>query len=797
MFKYVKKSIHAKLLVVIIAIMTVGVIFSITYELKMKERDLLEEKLQASRLMAKPLLDVVLEDMVEQRADLARRLFNTLGRVRGMEIRIIRNNGVEEAFQDLKTIEKVRRKYGRIRPEWLAGHKNKRVNVAVGTESQGFKEAYKGFKKDWKSAPVYYKEERGGRKLFTFLQPIDRGAKCAACHGGSDARGILMISTPLEDMYAILSRNRKDWLIAGILCVFIGGIIISILVKKTVTGPLGRKMSIIKRIADGEAEISERIEVRSTDEMGYLAEAFNKMLSRLEGRAEENRRLFESVEKSKAEWEATFDSIQDLISIHDKDDRIIRVNTALASKCRKTPAEMIGMSCEELFYGGAASHALCPHRKTIETASSLDVVLDGLVMEGTFKITTFPILGEGGAISAVVHVARDISMEKLLGEKLLHAEKLSSMGKLVAGIAHELNNPLMGIMGFSQLLMDTPDSKRIKDVRGKLEKISHESMRTARIVQNLLTFARASASKREYTDINESIRGTIDLRGYSLRSNNINISLNLDKTLPPTMVDKYQLQQVFINLINNAEDAILEASGSGTLEIRTGLTDGSIEITFSDDGPGVPQALLGKVFDPFFTTKDVGKGTGLGLSITHGIIAEHGGSISLENKDGENKEGSGAVVTITLPLRGQRDEDSPGSGVGAEYAHLQGIENESILLVEDEPVVRESLYVFLSGQGLSVDEVSGGAEAAAALRRKEGRYSIVVTDLRMAGLNGIELYNQTVTQYPWLKKKFIMLTGDVFSDDTKAFLDRNSCPCLLKPFEPRELLDAIKRQVSI
>jgi nitrogen-specific signal transduction histidine kinase len=410
----------------------------------------------------------------------------------------------------------------------------------------------------------------------------------------------------------------------------------------------------------------------------------------------------------------------------------------------------------------------------------MDVEVDTLVIDGTYKITTFPIKNEKGEINAVVHVARDVSMEKTLGEKLLDAEKLSSMGKLVAGIAHELNNPLMGIMGFSQLLMDTPDERQVKDVKGKLEKIYHESMRTARIVQNLLTFARATASKREYTDINETIKSTIDLRGYSLRSNNIEIKLNLDKTIPPTMVDKFQMQQVFINIINNAEDAMLGASGKGVLEIKTALKDGQIEITFSDDGPGVPPGIIGKVFDPFFTTKDVGRGTGLGLSITHGIVAEHGGSISMEST-----EGRGTRVRISLPVE-DGAETVPDADIELPGKDLGGLK---ILLVEDEPSIRESISVFLREEGLAVDVASNGAEALKAMGEKE--YALIVTDMKMSGINGIELYEQTAFKFPHLKKSFIMLTGDVFSEDTKAFIEEHGCPCLLKPFDPRELLEVI------
>ncbi len=797
MFRYVKQSIHAKILVVVIAFMSVAVVASVTYEMRTKERDFLGEKVRASRFMAGPVLNVVNEDMVQGRADLARRLMKTLRRVEGVEVRIIRNNGVEEAFRDLKTIERVRRKLGHARPEWLEGHENRMVNRAPGTDAPGFREALRAFLKDPRKGPVYYRERRGGRMLFTYLQPIRRRPACDACHTAAPVRGIIMISTPLDEMYALLGRNRAQWFAAGILCVFIGGIIVSVLVKKTVTGPIQRKMGIIKRIAEGDTGMSVRLDVRSNDEMGYLAEAFNRMLDRLEKRAEENRRLFQSVEKGKAEWMATFDSIQDLISIHDREDRIIRVNTALARRCRKTPAEIIGMTCAELFYGNAAHDALCPHRQTVQRGAVMEAEVDCLLMEGAYKITTFPIKNETGGVRAVVHVARDITMERDLGEKLLHAEKLSSMGKLVAGIAHELNNPLMGIMGFSQLLMDAPDRKTLGEVRGKLEKIYHESMRTAHIVQNLLTFARAAGSKKEYADINDLIRGTLDLREYSLRSNNIETRLSLARGLPQTMVDRYQMQQVFINVINNAEDAMLSAGDHGVLEISTGHKDGCIEIIFADDGPGVAREALGRVFDPFFTTKEVGRGTGLGLSITHGIIAEHNGGITLENRPG-----GGAVVRIVLPVTGTDEgfvgqggvaagPDTGGDGLSATHAPAPELEGKRVLLVEDKASIRESISIFLEEQGLQVERVSGGAGALAAMER--GDFDIILTDLKMEGINGVELYKKATKRRPYLKERFIIITGDVFSEGVRSFFEEHGCPCLLKPFELPDLLEAMAR----
>ncbi|MFQ5442245.1 MAG: ATP-binding protein [Thermodesulfobacteriota bacterium] len=789
MFEYIKKSVHAKILVLIIGIMAVGVTASIFWELRSREQDLLEEKLKASRFMARPVLNAIYEDMLEERADLARRLLKTLSHVQGVEIKIIRSNGVEEAFRDLKTIKEVKKEYGEVKPEWTADHPDVESNLAKGSETEKFKEAYNTFKTDWKKGPTYYTEQRDGRPFFTYLNPIEKKPKCNTCHTGEGARGILMISTPLDDMYLILASNRNQWFVTGLVAVFLGGILISTLVKRSVTGPIRKNVEVIKRIADGKADISERVDVHSEDELGYLSSAFNNMLDSLEKRDEENKRLFKIIEKSKEEWVATFDSIQDLMSLHDRDDRVLKVNRALARKLNMRPEEMIGMSCKELFYGGEASHGKCPHNRTLTTGGVMDVEVDDLAVEGTYKLTTFPILSETGTVGAVVHVARDITLEKLLREQLLHAEKLSSVGKLVAGIAHELNNPLMGIMGFSQILIDTSDDKSVGEIKGKLEKIYHESMRTARIVQNLLTFARAKKTEREYTSINETIEHTFDLREYSLTANNIAVTLDLDKDLPATMVDKYQIQQVFINIINNAEDAMVESSGGGSLTIRTRKKDGKIEMTFIDDGPGIPADIIHKVFDPFFTTKEVGKGTGLGLSITHGIITEHGGTVKMDNNPG-----GGAVVTVRLPIVKKALWDEVWRAFEDEGAEAAPLGEGEVLIADDEESIRESLAGILTRRGFNVDSVADGALALEALKTK--KYTIVITDIKMPGLNGIELYREIEKNYPGLKNRVIMLTGDVFSEEVKEFLSEKKCPFFLKPFETKELLEAVKKVLS-
>ncbi|MBI5970247.1 MAG: GHKL domain-containing protein [Deltaproteobacteria bacterium] len=371
------------------------------------------------------------------------------------------------------------------------------------------------------------------------------------------------------------------------------------------------------------------------------------LLNASEKKEAENKKLLGEIERSKKEWETTFDSIADLISIHDAQSGTIKVNLALAEKKNVRPQDLIGKSCSEIYYGRDAASGKCMVAKTIESCSAMEADVDDMVFDGVYRVTTFPFKLKiaGNDVPACVFIARDITREKFLRDQLVQSERLSTVGKLVAGIAHEINNPLMGIMGFSQILMDAPGDKTISEVREKLGKIYNESLRTAKIVSNLLSFARSKRAEREYQNINDIIRKALELRVYSLSANNVEVGLNLDLGLPMTMLDAQQMQQIFINLISNAEDAIVSAKKEGRIEITTRTRKRKIEISVKDNGPGIPQDVINKAFDPFFTTKAVGKGAGLGLSMAHGIITEHGGSISLSAPP----EG-GALVTIELPV---------------------------------------------------------------------------------------------------------------------------------------------------
>jgi signal transduction histidine kinase len=239
-------------------------------------------------------------------------------------------------------------------------------------------------------------------------------------------------------------------------------------------------------------------------------------------------------------------------------------------------------------------------------------------------------------------VARDVTKQKRMEEQLIVTDRLASIGELSSGIAHELNNPLTSVIGFSQLLMegDVPEN-----MRENLATIYDEAQRAAVIVKNLLTFARKHAPVKQMSQVNTVVEGVLKLRSYEQKVNNIEVEKHLAVNLPEIMMDSFQMQQVFLNIIINAEFAMLEAHQKGKLTVTTEVANNMLKISFADDGPGISEANLKRIFDPFFTTKEVGKGTGLGLSICHGIVTEHGGQIYVKSEIGQ-----GATFIVELPL---------------------------------------------------------------------------------------------------------------------------------------------------
>ena len=274
---------------------------------------------------------------------------------------------------------------------------------------------------------------------------------------------------------------------------------------------------------------------------------------------------------------------------------------------------------------------------------------------GQFSVNLSPMRDEQGSVTSIVVVMTDITDAAMLQSKLMHAEKMAAVGQLVSGVAHEVNNPLTAILGFADLLMENaevPESAR-KDLRVILQ----EAQRTKQIVQNLLSFARQNPPQRKPVQLNTILIRTVQLRSYDFTSHGIDVVELFDQNLPYVIGDSHQLQQVFLNILNNAYDAVRETGRLARIEIMTANLGDFVEVSFRDNGEGI--ATPDRIFDPFFTTKEVGKGTGLGLSICYGIVREHGGEILCHNNVG----GEGATFIVRLPALAETASLGAAAGV--------------------------------------------------------------------------------------------------------------------------------------
>ncbi len=369
--------------------------------------------------------------------------------------------------------------------------------------------------------------------------------------------------------------------------------------------------------------------------------------------------------------------------------------------------------------------------------------------------------------------------------KLVQAEKMSAVGLLVSGVAHELNNPLAGVVGYSQLLLKANAEERVR--RG-LEKINREAERCKKIVQNLQTFARKHKPQKDYVGINGILDSTLELRAYQLKVDNISVETDFDADLPKTMADFHQLQQVFLNIIINAHQAMVTAGRKGALTLRTRRKGNDLVVEIEDNGPGIPQENLGKIFDPFFTTKEVGQGTGLGLSICYGIIEEHRGRISVRNGPG-----GGAIFTVVLPVLEPEPDRIPAADEPAEKEGAPA-GRRNILVVDDELAIIDILYQVLRMDGHRVDTALNGTVALRKIEKEQ--YDVIISDLKMPGMGGRELYERIRETNLDLARRIIFSTGDVVSSDTREFLEKSGNNYLQKPFDT-EAIRRIVRSVMV
>jgi len=400
-----------------------------------------------------------------------------------------------------------------------------------------------------------------------------------------------------------------------------------------------------------------------------------------------------------------------------------------------------------------------------------------------------PLFDVNGKIEGVVISGRDITEVKRLEEQLIQAEKLAAMGQMLAGVAHELNNPLTAILGASELVRDRAGID--ENTKRQLEMTHRQARRAARIVQNLLEFSRPAAPQKKALDLNSVVDRTLQLHEHSLRRNSIQVDFHPSPGLPSTIGDANQLIQVFLNLVGNAEQAIREIRPSGRIQIRLGQRGARIFATVQDDGPGIKPEVLPRIFDPFFTTKRPGGGTGLGLSICMSIVREHGGDMEVESLPA-----GGAAFTVYLPVsvaesqRSKREQDSSGSGEMMLPQEL--LKNRAILVVDDEESIRMLLMEGLSSHGLKVDCAGTAEEALSMVLR--GKYDAILCDLNLSGsgpnADGYNVAQRLKIAAGPSKPELIYMSGDVVGDSQGSSAGL-SFRRLQKPFRITDVLNIL------
>jgi signal transduction histidine kinase/CheY-like chemotaxis protein len=368
-------------------------------------------------------------------------------------------------------------------------------------------------------------------------------------------------------------------------------------------------------------------------------------------------------------------------------------------------------------------------------------------------------------------------------QQLIHAEKMTALGELVSGVAHEINNPLATVLGYTQLALrqDMPPA-----ARRYIETAADEAERAGGIVRNLLTFARKHAPERHYVDLNGIAERTLELKAYHFRAGQIALVQDLEPGLPETMLDRHQMQQVLLNLLNNAEHALSGVSGARTIRVATRATPNTLRLSVSDSGPGVPEILRRRVFEPFFTTKGEESGTGLGLSVCKGIVEEHGGAIWVEGEPG-----CGATFVVELPIAtGRRAADSVDSGSEPSSVH-----SLRILVVDDEPAVRSFLVDLLQAKGHEVDTAADVPEAEQKIGA--GEFDVIVSDMKMPHGSGKDVYAAALRRSPELGKRIVFTTGDGASAETQRFIRDTGAAVVLKPCRIQVIEAAIARVAGL
>ena len=517
-----------------------------------------------------------------------------------------------------------------------------------------------------------------------------------------------------------------------------------------------------------------------TNVLDEAALMFTRAVLAQAGIALENARLVELLSSGKREWEQTVDAFNQAICYVDPYGAVRRANRMFAELIKLPVTALPGRAWMTLLppsWVDPVARLLSP-----EGAAAPVEVRSG---ERTLLVTAIP-AGEPGA---TVLLFEDQTEKRRLQDQLLQSEKMSAIGQLIAGVAHDLNNPLASVVGFSDLLGEAADvPPRLAE---PLAVIRQEAERASAIVRNLLSFARRQEGERQLQSIRPILESTHQLLKNQLLAARIELTLTFEPGLPEVEVHANQIKQVFVNIINNAAQAIASTrhkEGGGRIEIATRCEPDGLSVHVSDNGTGIPEAVAQRVFEPFFSTKSEGEGTGLGLSICLGIVKEHGGNISVD--PGGAGSGRGATFVVELPT-GIRAELSPlAGGAESEPAPTGRQERLRVLVVDDEPHILHYMQATLESWGHEVVLAHDGSQALK--RALMQPFDLIICDLRMPRLGGREMFHTLARMHPTVADRIIFATGDTVRGDTLQFLEELGRPFLQKPFK----LDALRRVLA-
>ncbi len=556
-------------------------------------------------------------------------------------------------------------------------------------------------------------------------------------------------------------------------------------------------------------------------------------------------RLFEQIESAKCEWETAFDGMVDGVFIEREDGTVLRANPVAAAFFGSEVPQVIGRTSEELCARLADYQQLralqplagdlsgrdvhtgefrfgTPARIILETVSSLrlspylnqrvslltrdDIQRDDIQRDDIQRDDIQRDDNQRDEQRRVVRVLRDITEQRRLGEQLIQSEKLAALGELISGVAHELNNPLTTVTGYAQLLQE--DTSLPAHARRQIEHIYEDASRAARIVANLLSFARREETRSDALDINQSLRHLSEMRIYQLQAENVRLTFEYSNDLPLVLGDSHQLQQVFLNIINNAQQALHEWRGGGTIAVETKrVTVGGapgVLVSFADNGPGIAPDHLRRIFDPFWTTKQDGEGTGLGMSISLDIVSRHGGRIWAESTLGQ-----GARFFIELPgasgesvAQNRAENEIIREADAADEARErenyendeEGVEGAQILVVDDEEPVILLMSEILRMDDHEITPAFNGGEALALLQERD--FDLIISDVRMPAVGGPTFFEILQTARPDLLPRVVFVTGDTMSRSTQDFLKKANRPMLAKPFDPDRLRALVRDQLN-